>query len=301
MQRIALVTYRGAPGLSEDDRLALPHLSRRGVDAVPAAWDAPCVRWNDFDGVVIRSCWDYHRRPEAFRQWLAAVEKNRTRVWNPAPVVRWNMEKRYLEDLRDAGTRIVPTVWVEAGAKADLGAILRRQGWDRAVVKPAISASAYRTWLTSRESAERDRTEFEDLIGNTVVMVQEYFPEIESEGEWSLLFFAGTYSHAVRKRPKRGDFRVQEELGGTVEPLSPPDALIDQTRKILGAAPGFPHLYARADGLVRNDIFHMMELELIEPSLFLGWDPGAADRFAARIVEAVADRPAPSVGDMDHG
>jgi hypothetical protein len=291
VSRIAFITYGGAPDLSADDRLTLPALSRRGIEVDAVAWDAAGTAWNRYGGAVIRSSWDYHMRPGQFRRWLDTMDGNGTAIWNPPDVIRWNMEKRYLKDLHHAGVPIVPTAWVDPGSEADLAEILARRGWDRAVVKPVISASAYRTRLISRTGAGQHREEIVKLADDTGVMVQEYFPEIETDGEWSLMLFGGEFSHAVRKRPKRGDFRVQTELGGSVGGDRPPATIIEQGRNAAAAAPGFPHLYCRVDGLVRKETFHLMELELIEPSLFLKFDPGAAERFGETIGAVLTGTP----------
>jgi glutathione synthase/RimK-type ligase-like ATP-grasp enzyme len=283
VSRIAFITYGGAPEISADDRLVLPPLSRRGIAVEAVAWDAAGTAWYRYDAAVIRSSWDYHKRPEEFRRWLDTLDGNGTAIWNPPDVIRWNMGKRYLQELRDAGVPIVPTAWVDPGSEADPAGVLERRGWERAVVKPVISASAYRTRLISRTEAGEQREEIVKLADDTGVMIQEYFPEIETDGEWSLMLFGGEFSHAVRKRPKRGDFRVQTELGGSVRGDTPPNTIIAQGRMAAAAAPGFPHLYARIDGLVRQKIFHLMELELIEPSLFLEFDPAAAERFGETI------------------
>ncbi len=291
MDRIALVTYEGAPDLSEDDRLLLTPLKKNNIQADAAVWDDPAVRWEEFDALILRSCWDYHRRSDEFLRWIADRELEKAALWNPPGLVRWNHHKGYLELFAEAGVRVASTVHLDRGSRVGLAELMERQEWTDAVIKPAISASAYRTCLASRATAAVYQNEFEDLLEGAGMMVQEFLPEIRTEGEWSFVFLGEDFSHAVLKRPRKGDFRVQEELGGTVTGNKPPGSLIDQARRVARSVPG-PFLYARVDGVARGGNLVVMEVELIEPSLFLGFASGAPDRFANKIVEILRRRTA---------
>ncbi len=284
MSRIAFVTHAGLPGLSDDDRLAVAELSRLGAGVEAAVWDDPGVLWERYDRVVIRSCWDYHLRPGAFLDWLGRLEEDEVSLWNPAPVVRANVDKGYLVDLAAAGVPVVPTVRLERGREADLAGLLAERGWDEAVVKPSVSASAFRTRRVRREDAAPVQMDLEEMLKASGVLVQLFLPEIQSHGEWSFIFLGGEYSHAVLKRPKTGDFRVQEELGGSSVLERPEPALVEQARAVTATIP-LPWLYARVDGVEIGGVFTLMELELIEPLLFLGWDPQAPVRFAEAILD----------------
>ncbi|HEV2845348.1 MAG TPA: hypothetical protein VG477_10920 [Thermoanaerobaculia bacterium] len=284
-KRIAFVTHAGLPDLAADDLLAVAELSQRGSKVVPAVWDDPGVRWPDFDSVVIRSCWDYHHRPSVFLDWLSRMESEGVPLWNPAPVVRANVDKKYLGDLAAAGIRVVPMAWVEKGSAANLAAILEERGWDEAVVKPAVSASAFQTRRTSRAEAPAQQTSFEELLSLSSALVQPFLPEIQTRGEWSLIFLGGEFSHAVLKRPREGDFRVQEHLGGSSRPAVASEELIRQARAVVEKIPG-PWLYARVDGVESGEGLLLMELELTEPSLFLESDLAAPARFAEAILES---------------
>jgi len=283
--KIAFVTHAGLPELSADDRLAVEELRRRGARVEPAVWNDSQVRWSAYDRVVIRSCWDYHLRPDAFLGWLERLEEERAPLWNPAPVVRGNVDKAYLAGLAAAGLPVVPTVRLERGEPADLAALLDRKGWAEAVVKPSVSASAFRTLRVGRGDAGAAQAKLEELLASSGALVQPFLPEIQSGGEWSLIFLGGRYSHAVLKRPKSGDFRVQQELGGSADPTVPSHGLIEQARRVVETIPG-PWLYARVDGLEIGGTFTLMELELTEPSLFLGTDERAPARFAEAILGA---------------
>jgi hypothetical protein len=289
MPHVAFVTYAALPELSADDRLAADALRRLGARVESVAWDAPGVPWSSFDAIVVRSCWDYHVRPLEFRAWLDDVERSGARLWNPAPLLRWNMEKTYLRELEARGVAVVPTRWVERGAEPSLVSLLAREGWSDAVVKPVLSASAHETWRTGAGQAAADEERFRGLLARGGVMVQPFLGAVRDEGEWSLLFFGGAFSHAVVKRPADGDFRVQESFGGVARREHPQPALLAQAQAVADLVPG-PWLYARVDGCVVDGRFLLMELEMLEPSLFLASDPRAAPRFAEAILAAGGPR-----------
>src|SRR5438876_9710680 len=164
MKRIALATSAKLPTLNDDDRLLIPALAELGLGAVPAVWDSPDVCWEEFQGVLVRSCWDYHHRLEEFLAWVSRLERAGVPVWNAPAVLRWNSHKGYLRDLAARGVPIVPTRWLERGAQADLAGLLRDAGWRDAVVKPAVSASAHGTWRTSVETASADQRRLGELL-----------------------------------------------------------------------------------------------------------------------------------------
>jgi hypothetical protein len=283
MPTIAFATSRDYPTLTESDRQVQAELLRLGVESRPAIWDDPAQQWNSYDLVVIRSCWDYHKQPEIFRAWLARLAREGVALWNPPELVQWNMDKRYLRDLAGRGVSVVPTAWLERGDAVTLGDVLTARGWDEVVVKPAISATAYRTWRVTRNDAAAHEGEFRAQLDEMDLLVQPFLAEITTAGEWSLIYFAGEFSHALRKLPQAGDFRVQEDHGGVTMPATPDAALLRQSRLPL-AALSQPYLYARVDGVVVNGAFQLMELELIEPSLYTSLVPGASARFAAAIM-----------------
>ena len=283
--KIAFVTHAGLLGLSADDLLAVEELRRHGAEVEPAVWDDPGVRWSAYQRVVIRSCWDYHLRPEAFLGWLDEMERRRTPLWNPASVVRGNVDKAYLADLAAAGLPVVPTVRLEKGEAADLAGLLDERGWTEAVIKPSVSASAFRTLRIGRGEAVAAQEKLTGLLASSGALVQPFLPEVQTGGEWSLIFLGGEYSHAVLKKPKAGDFRVQQELGGSADSAVPSSELVEQARRVLETIRE-PWLYARVDGVEIGGAFTLMELELIEPSLFLVADERAPARFAEAILGA---------------
>ncbi|MDX2003375.1 MAG: hypothetical protein SFW35_13140 [Chitinophagales bacterium] len=280
MKRIALVTCEEMPDLYEDDRLLQFALQQRGVDAVPVVWDDDKVDWKSFDAVVIRNTWDYFKKYPAFLQWMDYLEKIEATVWNPIKLARWNTNKSYLQELEHAGVNIVPTFWVEQEKRPPyLLDIMEAQGWLEAVVKPTISGGAYLTERVHITEAEAKQESLELILRHGPAMVQPFLPEIETEGEYSFIFFGNEFEFAILKKPASNDFRVQLEFGGSVEVIQPSEHLLKQASKAIQVLE-YPLLFARVDGVLLNGNFHLMELELVEPSLSFGYHHGAADKLA---------------------
>jgi glutathione synthase/RimK-type ligase-like ATP-grasp enzyme len=282
MKSVAWVTYKALNDIAPDDRIAAEAVRRRGVRVDAVVWDDPAAEWSKYDAVVIRSCWDYQYSPERFAQWMDALERSGVRAFNLIPIVRWNHDKKYLRDLEARGVAIAPTYWCERGSSPRIQDVMASHGWEKAVVKPTISGTAMSTWVVSQGDGMNHDAELAALLAKRDMMIQVFIPEILS-GEWSLVFFGGEFSHAVVKRAKAGDFRVQDEHGGSwAEETASPD-LIDQARQVLGCVDG-ELLYARVDGVVRDGRFVVMELEVIEPMLYFGTNEGAAEMFARELM-----------------
>ena len=282
--RIALATYQAAPSLAHDDQMLIPALARAGIDAEAAVWSDDDVIWETFDGVVIRSCWDYHLRDADFAAWLERLDASRLPVWNPVSLVQWNANKRYLVDLGARGIATLPTRIVARGAVQDIDAAMASVGASRVVIKPAVSASGYETHALATPLSAQDRAIVERVVNAGETLVQPFAEEIPRDGELSFIFIDGAFSHAAIKRASGGEFRVQTEHGGSVATIAGAPRLIEQAGRVLAALPELP-LYARVDGIDRDGTFVLMELELIEPNLFLELSDGAADRFAAALAE----------------
>lgn len=290
---VALITCAELPELDPDDRRLVAPLAARGITAVPAVWDDPGVDWSGFDLAVLRSTWDYPPRRDEFVSWAAAVP----RLANPAAVIDWNTDKRYLRALAGAGVRVVPTGWV---APHDTW---RPPGDGEVVVKPAVGAGSRDCGRYRMDDPEQRRLAAGHVARlqrqDRVVMVQPYLPAVDTHGETALVFLADpqrpdlAYSHAVRKDPMltgpdpgtTGLFRPER-----ITARAPSTAELALARRVLAAVPGGTGrlLYARVDLMPGTDGAPVLiELELTEPSLFL--DPGtsggpeAADRFAAAI------------------
>lgn len=280
--RVALVTCEALPNLYEDDRLLVTALNEIGIASRPAIWSDVSIDWLAFDAVVIRTPWDYFERVEAFCAWLDARIASGVLLCNSGEILDWNFDKRYLRDLAAAGVSLVPTIVVPRGGRPDVVALAQARSWEEVVVKPTISGGAYRTHRFRLEDADRYREDIAHTLVDRGLLIQPFLPEILSVGELSLLFFDGVFSHAVCKRPRRGDYRVQPQFGGTDETVEARDEWIEGARACIAAAPSLP-VYARVDGVIRDGEFLLMELEVFEPLMFLARHPHAPRRFARAI------------------
>ncbi len=285
--RIALATCAALPELDPDEQLVLEPLRALGVDVRPAVWDDPSVDWSTFDLVVIRSTWDYTARRNEYLAWARSVP----RLANPADILEWNTDKRYLADLAAAGLPVVPTAWIEPGQAIALPAAGRH------VLKPAVGAGSVDAALFdlhAAHEAELARAHAERLLAaRQTVMVQPYLEAIEEQGEAALVFFGGQFSHAVTKGAMLAGQRELVSglyMSEVINPRRPHPKELAVAREALAAAPGGGKrlAYARVDLIPGPDGQPLViELELTEPSLFLGTKAGSAERFARHLVERV--------------
>jgi glutathione synthase/RimK-type ligase-like ATP-grasp enzyme len=257
--------------------LLLDALRHAGLRAELLAWDNPHAAPGAFDLCVLRSCWNYHERPEAFLAWIESAAAA-SKLLNPANVVRWNLHKSYLRELDTAGVPIIPTVWFERGAAANLRTTMQARGWDEVVVKPAISAASYRTQRFRESDAVAGQEFLDALVRDRDAMVQRYIPSVEDLGERAVVWIAGKITHAVVK---------QSRFAGDDEHVSDAVEITDEESQIAQravACAGGELLYARVDLVQDNDAAVLVsELELIEPSLFLLQCPAALGRFVDAI------------------
>ena len=270
MLDVALVTCTRVPEGDVDDHLLAGALTRLGVSVAFVCWDDPDARWPAAGMALVRSTWDYHERHDAFLGWADYVGSVTT-LRNDATTIRWNSHKGYLLDLAEHGVEIVPTRLVRAGEHAELGP-------GQHVVKPAVSAGAERT---IRFASQED---LDALIATDDALVQPYVNTIETKGELSIVCIDGEASHVVRKVPASGDFRSQEEHGAVISREDLDDRHRAVAHAALSALDSTP-LYARVDAADTDEGLLVMELELIEPTLWLRWHPPAADLLAASIVD----------------
>lgn len=282
---VLIATCEAQAALGPEDQALVRALQARGVEARAAVWSDARVDWGEARLVWVRSCWDYHLRVEAFLAWARGVEAAGAKLRNSAALIAWNADKRYLLELERAGHAIIPTHHIERGAAADLAQIAASRGWGEVVIKPTVSASAYATRRGAQSAAMQ--AALEAILRQSGALVQPFMGEIVEQGEWSLLCFGGEFSHAVVKRPAAGDFRVQQEWGGVTERAEPSAAMIEAAERLVRAAPHRAS-YARVDGVRVGDQFLLMELELIEPFLFLEHGaPGAQARLVEEIMASL--------------
>lgn len=280
--RIAIATCARQPALTPSDAVFAKALAARGAEAIAAPWNGDLAPFETADAVIIRSTWDYFPVPDEFRAWLRRLE-GRDRVFNPPALMRWNMGKLYLLELADAGVRIPPTIETAPDAGA-LAAAMDTLSLERAIVKPIHGGTASGLSLVDRRDARGLEAAALSLGGPG--LVQTFLPEIADPGETSFVFIDGGFSHAVVKRPKAGDIRVQSDHGGSVEKVSPPPWAIDEAARILALCPG-EALYARIDAIVSDGALTLMEAELVEPELFFVQAPEAAERLADALVSRI--------------
>ncbi len=254
------------------------------------SWRDKNAAWDDFEAVVIRSTWDYQQDPEAFLQVLEQIDQSQARLENPLELVRWNLHKGYLRDLERQGIAIVPSLFRAAGEALMLDDAFERSGVDELIIKPSISANAEDTYRIRAGMDGLDKDRLEQIFSKKDALIQPFMPAVVKEGEFSLFYFGSEYSHGILKKPKTGDFRVQEEHGGQLTAIDPEPWLRQAADEAIAAIRPIP-LYARVDFVRDTGLpgaggdFYLMEMELIEPSLYFNMDPNSAARFAAVIHE----------------
>jgi glutathione synthase/RimK-type ligase-like ATP-grasp enzyme len=277
---VVFATCEHQPLLTADDQLLANELARLGVTVTPLPWtEIDPYSVVDAPPIVLRSTWDYHRVPTLFRAWLEALGDSGRPIWNEPAVALGNIDKIYLQHLGHSGIAIPDTRWLDRPDTNGIDDAMAGAGWPRAVLKPRIAATAHGTFLVTPPTALTEA----DLVPAREhgALLQEFVPEI-ADGEISLMYCEGRFSHAVRKRATAGDFRVQKDFGGSVESAMPAQALLDFAEGVMRTLPHQP-LYARVDVVSAARGPLLMELELIEPELYFVSDPKAAVRFAAAI------------------
>lgn len=293
--RLAVATSADYPAIQPDDAEWAAALERRGVDLVVCVWNDPAVDWSAFDAVLIRTIWDYFKQHAGFLAWLDRLDALGVPTINDSALLRWNSDKRYLLELARHGVAIIPTRLASARALPDMLAMTPRQ---QVVIKPTISGGAWHT-LRGTVGEPAFMQAVAQLPPQFDYLVQPFVAEIVSDGEWSLLYFGGEFSHAVIKRPVAGDYRVQSEYGGSTEPMRPNAETLAAAAKALAVVAAIGHAdqgYVRVDGVISAGQFLIMELEMIEPFLFLAEQPQAAERFAQQLADHLDKLPPRAAG-----
>ncbi|MDX1507606.1 MAG: hypothetical protein R3358_04965, partial [Woeseiaceae bacterium] len=263
-----------------DADLSFAPMQALGWSIDMVSWRETGVDWSAYDAVYICTPWDYPEDPAAFMRLLEAIDTSRAVLVNDIELVRWTLEKTYLRDLETKGADIVPSAWFGHFDANDFDRCFEQFATDKIVIKPVVGANAVDTYVVERPLSAALRDELAEKYDARRFVVQPFIDNIRTEGEYSLFYFSGVFSHAIRKLPKAGDFRVQEEHGADILSETAPPAAVEAATRIVGLVDPEP-VYVRVD-LVRgdDDRFLLMELELIEPSLYLRTDAGAAERFA---------------------
>jgi len=258
-----------------EDALVVNALTAEGLIADRKAWNDPDMDWSTTKAVMFRSTWDYFDDFEAFSKWLNAVSKVTT-LLNSEKIIRWNIDKHYLQDLQANGIHIAASLFIETGCTKTLKDLHTEMGWHETVLKPCISGAARHTYRLTADTCSAHDSIFKSLIANEAMILQPFQHRIVTEGERSLMVFNGHYTHAVLKRAKVGDYRVQDDFGGSVHQYTPTAAEIQFAIRTVNACDDLP-LYARVDLFNDNSgNIALAELELIEPELWFRNHPEAA-------------------------
>lgn len=280
MRKVAYLTMEDEGDFVTDYDLSFDAMAALGWHVETVAW-RHAVDWDTFDAVYICAPWDYPEHLRRFLDVLYAVDASRALLVNDLSLVRWTLEKTYLRDIEQRGGRIVPSAWFNGFDSADVAEFFATHETDTVVIKPTVGANAKDTFVLTDPVPDELRATLATTFRDRAFFVQPFIDNILSEGEFSLFYFNGEYSHAILKTPQARDFRVQEEHGADIKPVCPPGDLLETATRMFNEITPLP-VYGRGDwvrGAGGN--YLLMELELIEPSLYLRTDSGAAARFAA--------------------
>ena len=268
--------------IREEDKLVQDELEKLGLSVKRVAWDDKDFDWSGVRLVVIRAAWDYFERYEEFLLWLEETEK-KTQILNSPGLVRWNLDKHYIGDLQGAGINTTPTIFIEQGDKIKLSSLFNIVSYDDAILKPAIGGGAYHTYRINPENCKDLEDTFQELIADNAMLLQPFQKNILKDGEASHMLFDGKYTHSVIKKAKEGDFRVQDDWGGTVKSYNASAEEVAFAEDVINKMNPKP-AYARVDVVKDNSgKLSVVELELVEPELWFRVHPPAAKEFAAVI------------------
>lgn len=289
MTRIAFASDEANKDLVDGDRDLRDALEEKGHSVEAAVWTEPEVSWSEYDLVLIRSTWDYETKYKQFLNWIDQLEANDNTVWNPPEVLRWNSNKQYLKELERSGVLIPPSFIVPPGASpVPLNKIMEEKNWKDVVVKPLVGGGAHKLQRFDESTVQEGQKHLDALTVEHGAMVQKFLPEVTDEGEWSFIFTGNELSHTVLKQPESGDYRVQKALGGTREHRKAPEGIRAQARDYVQKITD-PYLYLRLDGIVRNERLHVLEVEMIEPRLYLAGSDEGVQNMANAIDTALQD------------
>ena len=266
----------------KEEQLLKAALEKQGLSVEITYWDNPTYNWSATKAVIFRTIWDYFERFDEFWKWLQELN-TKTKLINSFDLIKWNIDKHYLKDLCNWGIETVPTYFADKGCNIKLHEIAKTNQWKDLVIKPAISASAFKTYKILANEIQANEKLFNSLVQERDMLVQPYFQTITESGEASLMVFDGKYTHAILKKAQPGDFRVQDDFGGTVHNYMPTKAEINFAEKVFEACETKP-IYGRVDIVWDNDKnFYLSELEIIEPELWIRNYPKCAEIIAEAV------------------
>jgi len=272
-----------------EDQLLQTTLEKKGLSVIKKDWADKHFDWTTTKYAIFRTTWDYFERFDEFFTWLKNT-KNKTTFINSSEIIKWNIDKHYLQDLAKNNINIAPTLFIEKGDTTTLKQLFEKTNWKEVVLKPAISGAARHTYLINLNNYKKHENIFQDLIKVECMLFQSFLKNITLFGEISLIMIGGKYTHAVKKKAKKGDFRVQDDHGGTVEKYKPTKDEIIFAENCLEASP-FKPIYARVDIVYdNNNIISLSELELIEPELWFRNNPISANILAEEILNLISSK-----------
>lgn len=278
--RCAYLTMENTDGWSIDAELGFPPMEELGWTIDALSWRRDDVEWDRFDAVYIGTPWDYPEYPHHFMQVMEAIDRSNAVLVNDFKLVSWAMPKTYLRDLEQRGVAIVPSLWPGRMGTEVIVEAFEQFAVDSLIVKPVISTNATDTYLLDRKNLSQLAPRVVDTFAMRPCMLQPFINTIHDDGEYSLFYFNRRFSHAIQKIPQRGDYRVQEEHGAEIKSVRPEPALRNAADELLQLVDPEP-MYARVDFVRGPDgRFLLMELELVEPSMYLRMDENAPRRFA---------------------
>ncbi len=272
--------------VEDEESVLFDFLTNKGLHIHKVIWNEPNVDWKSYDLALLKSPWDYFEYIDDFYVWLTYLQSINLPLLNPASVVKWNSDKHYLAEIEAAGLPVIPTQYISKGSKLSIQDYFEYYNTDQVIIKPCVSGGSFHTFKVNKENVIEIENKLINLLPIMDFMIQPFIPEIQTEGEWSFLFFDGKFSHSLIKKAKSGDFRVQHYLGGAIYPTIPsPELLSEATKYVEQFADGC--LYARVDGVIVNGEFKLMELELIEPFLFLFTNADAYENYYQALIKRI--------------
>lgn len=290
--QIAFICYRPqerytVASVADEDVSLLHFLEQKGLHIHREIWnEPPSQAWGNYDFVVLKSPWDYYDNLPLFLSWLQQMTAQGSVLLNPEVVIHQNFDKRYLHEIEKAGFNIAPTRYLSTEKTYDLLDFFRVFDTEKIILKPCISSGARNTFALTREELIQKETFITPLLKQENYMVQAFLDAVQTEGEWSFLFFNQQYSHCVLKKPRESDYRVQHYHGGTIHAPAEPSKHLPIAQAIVEKF-ATNCLYTRVDALVQNDVFYLMELELIEPFLFLNYNPNAYENYYRALMQQI--------------
>ena len=287
MRTIAFATCQEFPELVDDDKLLIDILQKHNINYQAIPWDAEGIDWKGFSAVIVRSAWDYALKAGKFLEWIDMLQYEKVNVWNPASVLRWNVDKKYLFELEQKGVPIIPTVLIPQGAPYDLEGLFKEKRWERIVFKSTIDHQGRDVFYGDSSELSALKMKLDALVSKKDALAQPFVESVRTEGEYSFIFIGGEYSHAALKVQTLKELQTTRRTGGVVvRKTEPPESFIEEAKTIMRAVET-PLLYARVDAVNIDGRLHVMEIECIEPVLYFQFHPPAAEHFAQEIADCL--------------